>query len=90
MPSVIPFRAAEIGVYQWFANNPREDKVVETVFDRDFRLYGDGRFYQWSADLRETKPLDPATLTATAKTSHAKLHAALRSSRAGFQRPESN
>jgi arylsulfatase A len=74
-------------IYQWFANNPQTDKVVETVFDRKLRLYGDGRFYHWSADLHEIKPLETATLTGTAKSAHAKLQAALQTSRASFQRP---
>jgi len=73
--------------YQWFANNPQVDKVVEVVFDREFRLYGDGRFFHWSADLHETKPLDTAGLAGPAKAAHTKLQAALQSSRAGFQRP---
>jgi arylsulfatase A len=75
-------------IYQWFANNPQQDKVIETVFDRDYRLYGDGRFFQWSSDLGETQPLNPATLTGAAKTGHAKLQAALKTNRAGFQRRE--
>ncbi len=77
-------------IYQWFANNPKVDKVVETVFDRDFRLYGDGRFFKWSSDLDETKPLNPATLTGDDKAAHAKLQAGLKASRAGFERPSSN
>jgi arylsulfatase A len=74
-------------IYQWFANNPKTDQVVETVFDRDHRLYADGRFFKWSADLHETKPLAVPTLTGADKAAHAKLQAALQTSRANFQRP---
>jgi hypothetical protein len=74
-------------IYQWFANNPQEAQVVEVVLDREFRLYSDGRFYRWSADLHETNPPHPATLTGTATTAYTKLQAALQTSRTGFQRP---
>ena len=74
-------------IYQWFANNPKVDKVVETVFDRDYRLYGDGRFYNCSVDLDEKQPLEITKLTGAAQGAHAKLQSALATSRAGFQRP---
>lgn len=73
-------------IYEWFCNNPQEDKVVEFAFDRDFRLYDDGRFFQWSADLAEEKPLDIATLDGAAKAAHAKLQSAIQTSRAGMNR----
>jgi hypothetical protein len=63
------------------------DKVVETVFDRDYRLYGDGRFYNCSVDLDEKQPLEITKLTGAAQGAHAKLQSALATSRAGFQRP---
>ncbi|MFN0076952.1 MAG: sulfatase-like hydrolase/transferase [Prosthecobacter sp.] len=73
-------------IYEWFCNNPQEDKVIEFTFDRDFRLYDDGRFYHWSADLAEEKPLDLASLDGAAKTAHAKLQSAMQTSRAGLNR----
>jgi uncharacterized sulfatase len=73
-------------IYEWFCNNPQEDKVVEFAFDRDFRLYDDGRFYHWSADTAEEKPLDIALLNAVAKTARAKLQSAMQTSRAGLNR----
>lgn len=73
-------------IFEWFCNNPQEDKVVEFAFDRDFRLYDDGRFYHWSADLAEEKPLDITSLDGAAKTAHAKLQSAIQTSRVGLNR----
>ena len=77
-------------IYQWFANNPQEDKVIEFAFDREFRLYNDGRFYHWSADLLEAKPLLINALDGAAKSAHDKLNKALLASRAALNRPSSH
>lgn len=74
-------------IYQWFANNPQEDKVIEFAFDREFRLYDDGRFYHWSVDLLETKPLLINSLNGVAKGAYDKLNKALLDSRAALNRP---
>ena len=50
-------------IYSWYDPRPGHDKERWTrterfVFDRRFKLYEDGRLYNWSADPRETRPID--------------------------------
>jgi len=50
-------------IYTWYDPRPGFDKEKWTktnryVFDRRWKLYEDGRLFDWAADPRETKPVD--------------------------------
>ena len=65
-------------IYSWF--NPLMDKessTVEMAFDRNFKLYGDGRFYDWRTDPDERTPLPVATLSGAAADAAQRLKGAL-------------
>lgn len=52
-------------VYTWYDPRPGHDKERWTktnryAFDKRWKLYEDGKLYDWAADPRETKPLDDA------------------------------
>ena len=54
-------------IYIWYDPRPGHDKERWTktdryVFDRRWKLYEDGRLYDWAADPRETKPLENAAV----------------------------
>ncbi len=78
---------ARAWIYQWFANNPRQDKVIECVFNRGYRLYADERFYDLAADRDEQHPLKLPELTPPQRAVREELQAALKTSQAGFTRP---
>jgi arylsulfatase A len=62
-------------IYSWYSATLAN--VHELAFDKRFKLYADGRFYDMDADPLEKEPLDEAKLDATAKASKAKLADAL-------------
>ena len=50
-------------IYSWYDPRPGHDKERWTkteryVFDQRWKLYEDGRLYDWAADQRETKPVE--------------------------------
>ncbi|HEU0122493.1 MAG TPA: sulfatase-like hydrolase/transferase [Bryobacteraceae bacterium] len=50
-------------IYSWYDPRPGHDKERWTrteryVFDRRWKLYEDGKLYDWAADPRETTPID--------------------------------
>jgi arylsulfatase A len=52
-------------IYTWYDPRPGHDKERWTrteryVFDRRWKLYEDGRLYDWAADPRETKTVEDA------------------------------
>lgn len=52
-------------IYSWYDPRPGHDKERWTrterfVFDHRWKLYEDGRLYDWAADPRETKPVENA------------------------------
>jgi arylsulfatase A len=51
--------------------------VSEYAFDRGYKLYRDGRFFDLAADPAEAKPLKVADLTGRAADAAKKLQAAL-------------
>jgi len=69
-------------IYSWYDPRPGHDKERWTrterfVFDHRWKLYDDGRLYEWAADPRETKPVENAAV-------RRRLSAALRSSKASI------
>lgn len=52
-------------IYTWYDPRPGHDKERWTktnryAFDQRWKLYEDGKLYDWAADPRETKPVDDA------------------------------
>jgi arylsulfatase A len=74
-------------IYQWFCNNPAVDKPIEYTFNRDYRFYADGRFFDVNADREETRPLYAAKFTDAQRQARDELQKALKDSQAGFKRP---
>ncbi|MFO0945152.1 MAG: sulfatase-like hydrolase/transferase [Planctomycetota bacterium] len=65
-------------IYRWF--NPMMAKwngTVEMAFDKDFKLYRTGEFYDWRVDPEEKTPLMATSLTAEAEAASKKLQAAM-------------
>jgi arylsulfatase A len=58
-------------IYSWYSATLA--KVHELAFDKRFKLYADGRFYDMDADPLEQSPLDEAKLDAAASGAKAKL-----------------
>lgn len=56
-------------IYSWYDPRPGHDKerwkrTERFVFDRRWKLYEDGRLYDWEADRQESKPVDDAAARA--------------------------
>lgn len=62
-------------IYSWYSATLAN--LHESAFNKRFKLYSDGRFYDMDADPLEQSPLDEAKLDATTKASKAKLAEAL-------------
>ncbi len=61
-------------IYVWFSPRQQNDMtVVEYAFDHHYKLYGDGRFYDLSADPDEQHPLLPEGLEGTGRAAREKL-----------------
>lgn len=50
-------------IYSWYDPRPGHDeerwtKTGRYLFDQRWKLYEDGRLYDWAADPRETKPVE--------------------------------
>ena len=58
---------------------PRFLNIPEVTFvhDRRYKLYDDGRFFDFENDVREQSPLDPDDLTEEEAAAMARLHAAM-------------
>jgi arylsulfatase A len=65
-------------LYTWYSPRQQADMTVsEYAFDRGYKLYRDGRFFDLAADPAEAKPLKVADLTGRAADAAKKLQAAL-------------
>lgn len=65
-------------IYVWFSPRQQDDMtVVEYAFDHHYKLYGDGRFFDLSADPDEQHPLLSEGLEGTARTAQEKLRRVL-------------
>ncbi|MBI5772499.1 MAG: sulfatase-like hydrolase/transferase [Verrucomicrobia bacterium] len=65
-------------IYSWYSPRQGADKVVrECAFNRDFKLYRTGDFFDLRADLGEKSPLKVAALTGEAAAAAKRLQAAL-------------
>jgi arylsulfatase A len=78
--SFLPILRGEKGqprdwIYSWYSATLAT--VHESAFDKRFKLYTDGRFYDMDADPLEQTPLDDAKLDVTALAAKAKLSDAL-------------
>jgi arylsulfatase A len=62
-------------IYSWYSATLAN--VHESAFDKRFKLYADGRFYDMESDPLEQSPLDEAKLDAAAITAKERLSAAL-------------
>jgi arylsulfatase A len=58
-------------IYSWYSATLAN--VHESAFDKRFKLYADGRFYDMESDPLEQSPLDEAKLDAAASCAKAKL-----------------
>ncbi|MFM8274419.1 MAG: sulfatase-like hydrolase/transferase [Gemmata sp.] len=65
-------------LYAWYSPRQQADLTVsEYAFDRGYKLYRTGHFYDLTADPKEAKPLKVADLTGAAAAAAKKLDAAL-------------
>lgn len=65
-------------LYSWYSPRQGADKQVsECAFDRQYKLYNDGRFYDLATDRLEQKPLPTESLGESAVAAKRKLHDAL-------------
>jgi arylsulfatase A len=65
-------------LYSWYSPRQRADLTVkECAFDRDYKLYRSGEFFDLRSDPDETKPLPVAQLSGQAAQAAAKLQGAL-------------
>jgi arylsulfatase A len=62
-------------IYCWYA--PTLANLLELAFDKRFKLYTDGRFYDMDVDPLEQSPLDDARLDNSASAAKAKLSVVL-------------
>jgi arylsulfatase A len=66
-------------IYSWYSPRQGNDKTVhEFAFDRDFKLYRSGEFYDLRKDAVEKSPLQVAGLTGESAEAATKLQAALK------------
>ena len=81
--SFLPQLRAEPGtprewVYMWYSPRQRLDLTVhECVFNQDYKLYRDGRFFRLQDDPFEQRPLETTALNAADSAARVKLQAAL-------------
>jgi arylsulfatase A len=81
--SFLPQAKGDVGaprewLYSWYSPRQNADVTVkECAFDRDWKLYRDGRFFDLKADVDEVKPLALEGLTGDAAAAAAKLRSAL-------------
>jgi arylsulfatase A len=61
------------GIFCWYERNGVREQASQHVRDRRYKLYGDGRFYNITADPLEMNPLDPQALSDEAEQHHARL-----------------
>jgi len=86
--SFLPVLRGEVdSAREWIFTDfrPRFLSVPEVTFahDRRYKLYDDGRFFDYENDVNEESPLDPGDLTAEAAAARDKLHAAIAENRGG-------
>jgi len=62
-------------IYSWYS--PRLEPIEECAFDRRYKLYRDGRFYDLTKDIAEKQPFTVDELTGEAATAAHKLRGAL-------------
>ena len=79
--SFLPLLRGQVGnprewIYSWYSIKGF-GKYQELAFDKKFKLYTDGRFYDMDADPLQNTPLDPAKLDVAALAAKAKLQKAL-------------
>lgn len=66
-------------LYSWYSPRQGADKTVrEFAWDRDYKLYRNGDFFDLKKDLLEKSPLAAASLTGEPATAATKLQAALK------------
>ncbi|MCP5109427.1 MAG: arylsulfatase A, partial [bacterium] len=66
-------------IYTYYNPRPARTKPVRFVREQRWKLYGDGRFYDVSADSLEERPVTKVRAPSEAATALAKLNAALKS-----------
>jgi len=65
-------------IYSWYWPRPsKQNMVSEFAFDHRFKLYRDGKFYEWAKDPEEKAPLNADSLTGDAAKAAKLLAAAL-------------
>ncbi|QDU28030.1 Arylsulfatase [Anatilimnocola aggregata] len=81
--SFLPQLHGEVGrprewLYTWYSPRQGGDQAVrECAFDRHYKLYRGGMFFDLQTDPFEASPVDVKTLTGEAKTAAAKLQTVL-------------
>lgn len=63
-------------IYSWYSVKA-DEKVSECAFDRDFKLYRTGKFYDLRNDILEESPVEVSSLSGEAAEAAVKLQAAL-------------
>lgn len=65
-------------LYSWYSPRQRQDlSVKECVFDQHYKLYRSGEFFDLSADVDETNPLQVAQLSGAAASAAMRLQSVL-------------
>jgi arylsulfatase A len=62
-------------IYCWYA--PHGEFIAEFAADKTYKLYGDGRYYDVTADPQELRPLESASLSAAALAARKSLQQVL-------------
>ena len=65
-------------VYVWYKRNGNEKKAKEYAFNKQYKLYRDGRLYDYRADPMERSPIEPGQRTDEQKAVVKMLEKAIR------------
>jgi arylsulfatase A len=65
-------------VYCWYERNGVEKKAKEFAMDKRYKLYKDGRLFDYRADPAEAEPIAPGERTAEQRAVAERLEAAIR------------
>lgn len=65
--------SARDSIHSWYSVSGTADRLKESAFDKRFKLYTDGRFFDMDADPLEVRPLDASALESTALEARTRL-----------------
>lgn len=64
-------------IYSWYSVSGTEDRLTESAFDKRYKLYSDGRFFDMALDPSEKTPLRTTALEDAAVSARARLASVL-------------